>query len=198
MIAALTTAIANALAPMAAMGMLLAAFAALLAPRPGILLPAAIAQGALLAVAMLAQAWLQASPALLAAALLVAAIRAVALPLALRQIAPLHPSPAPPVLPTALAALALAGLAAWLGTPAGLGLALPLAVGLLGFLALARRRDPAGQLLGLATMEAGALLAAAFVPGMPLMPAVVLAGSLLSAAAAALLLRHALAPRRSP
>jgi len=195
-------AVARGAIPLAGAAMIVLAFALLLARRTAPLIAASAVQGALLALAVLAQAWLQASVDLLLAAALALAAQAVAVPMLLRHIAPLLPD-APPramVVP-ASAAVALAALAVALATgaaPDGHVLAAPLALLLLGFLALAVRRDDLGRTGGVLVLGNALVLALAAAPGMPGSALVALATLALPAASAGMLARRTLAGGTAP
>ena len=177
--------LARAAPPLAGAAMLVLALALLLARRVGPIGALVAAQAACLALAALAQAWLQASWQGVAVAALVLAIKAVALPRGLRALAPVLEESGP-VKPVALAAagVAVAGLALAVAAPvAGAVLATALAVILAGWLAMALRRDAAGQVAGVLALENGLVLALVAVPVFPGMAAIALATLVLPAAA---------------
>ncbi len=177
--------LARAAPPLAGAAMLVLALALLLARRVGPIGALVAAQAACLALAALAQAWLQASWQGMAVAALALAIKAVALPRGLRALAPVLEESGP-VKPVALAAagVAVAALALAVAAPvAGAVLATALAVILAGWLAMALRRDAAGQVAGVLALENGLVLALVAVPVFPGMAAIALATLVLPAAA---------------
>lgn len=193
MIGAAVTVVAEALAPMAVSGAVLAAFASLLLRR--VSLANAAVLGTLLALAVLVEAWLQGSPGLLAAAGIVAATKAVGVPMALRHVVPAQAT-------RSLAVRAMAGVAAmalaialtapgWgvAGSNPNLATAAPLGLALLGLGAMMLRDDQAGQAMGVVALEGGAVVAAAAVPGLPGVALLALGAAGLSAACVAVLVR---------
>jgi hypothetical protein len=201
-IGAVVTVVAEALAPLAVSGAVLAAFAALLLRR--VSLANAAVLGALLALALLAEAWLQGSPGLLAAAGIVAGTKAVGVPMALRHVVPAEVT-------RTLAVRAVAGVAAmalaialtapgWrvTGPDPGMALAAPLGLALLGLGAMMLRDDLAGQTMGVVALEGGAVIGAAAVPGLPGVALLALGAAALSAACVAVLVRGSMSGGTPP
>jgi hydrogenase-4 membrane subunit HyfE len=184
---------------LSAVAMLVLGLAALLAPRVATLTGLLAAQAASLAVASGAQAWLQGSWQFLAVAAFTLATKVVALPRGLRELAPVLPEGQGGIAPgLAVAAVTLAALVLAVAAPvAGAGLAMALAVVLSGWLAVALRRDRAGQAAGMLGLENGLVLALVALPVFPGVAALVLATATLPAAALLLLARHLLASRRN-
>ena len=133
----------------------------------------------------------QSAPQLLLAALIILALQGLLLPAVLRRIArQIAPPPAVDPVPLAAYALPLGVLLFVLALLlAPFALAVPFAVILLGLLAAALRREALAQVIGLFAAEAGLMLAAIGLPGLPLvaflalgalaLPAAVLAGIVL-------------------
>jgi len=144
-------------------------------------------QGGLLALIALAHAYERGSGSLVLVAALLAAGQALLLPLALRewvrrQGLRREPGAGPtrrtlPGLVAAVALVLLAALALRPVTGGGAlvmreGLVLALSVVLVGLLAMAARKGPLGQAIGLSSLTNGALLGALAVPDLPLLPAI--------------------------
>jgi len=183
----------------AAAAMLLLALAALLARRAGLLVGLVAAQAVLLALILLAEAWLRADWPLAAVAGLTVAAKAVALPWGLRALAPAlgDPPRRGPAVPAA-GGVALAGVVMVLAAPpAGLVMALALAVVAVGGLAASWRRDPAGQTVGVLVLENGLVLAIA-TAALPGAAALALASGMVSAAVLLGLVRRVLPAAGAP
>lgn len=194
---ALADSVAQGAWALAGVAMLVLALAVLVAPRLAQLSALLVAQAACLAAGAGAQAWMQGSWQLLAVAGFTLAAKAVALPRGLRALAPVL-GDAPGGLAPGLAAagVALAGLVLAVGAPvAGAGAATGIAVVLCGWLAVALRRDRAGQAAGMLGLENGLVLALVAVPAVPGAAVLVLASAMLPAAALLVLARHLLAAR---
>jgi hydrogenase-4 component E len=144
-------------------------------------------QGLLLALIALCHAYERGSATLVLVAALLAAGQALLLPLALRewvrrQGLRREPGAGPtrrtlPGLVAAVGLVLLAALALRPVTGGGAmalreGLVLALSVVLVGLLAMAARKGPLGQAIGLSSLTNGALLGALAVPDLPLLPAV--------------------------
>jgi len=169
--------------------MLLLSFLLLRQRREAAAIKALAAQGVMLALAAALQGWVQGAPQLLLVALIEVAGKLVLLPMALWALLRRSgPQPAAERAgdsgPHLIAGIALVALAVLLVQPiTGPGqavaredLALSLAILLLGLLLMATRRGAIQRVSGLAGLENGAILAAVSAGGMPLLPALSLAG----------------------
>ncbi|MBX6742383.1 MAG: hydrogenase-4 component E [Acetobacteraceae bacterium] len=146
-------------------------------------------QGAMLALAAAWQGWVQGAPQLYLVALIEAGAKAVVFPIALRRL--LRRSGEQPAAEATggvglglAAGIVLVGLAVLLMQPIGAAgrivaredLVPALSVLLLGLLLMVVRRDAVLQLVGLMSLESGAILAAVSLAGMPLVPLLSTAG----------------------
>lgn len=166
---------------------LVLSFALLAQRRVGGMIGVYAGQAAVLALAAAWQGWVQGAPELYAAALVILGANATAMPAALRRAARRRPPEGPGrivsffgSLTAGLGAAALAivvVLSATLssGVLAREALALALAVGLLGLLVMATRRDALQQVVGFLSLANGLVLAGiAGLPGTALSVAVLL------------------------
>lgn len=172
--------------------MLLLSFLLLYRRRMGAVIDALALQGAMLALAAAWRGWMQGAPQLCLVALIEAGAKAVLLPMLLRALLrksgpPNAAEAASGIGPGLIAGIALVLLSVLLVQPIGAAsqtvaredLALALSVLLLGLLMMVTRRGAVPQLVGLASLENGLVLAAVGIPGMPLVPALSAAGLVL-------------------
>lgn len=175
--------------------MLLISFILLYQRRVAVVINAFAAQGAMLALAAAWQGWVQGAPQLCLVALIEAGAKVVLLPMALRALLRKSgPQPAAETTrsigPGLIAGFGLVVLAVLLAQPIGAAgqivaredLALALSILLLGLLLMIARGDAVLQLVGLMSLENGAILAAVSVGAMPLVPALSVAGLVLMGA----------------
>lgn len=190
-------AVASAAVLLGAAGLLLLALAVPMVRRAPAMGRLVAGQAACLAPVLLGQAWFQGSWQLAVLALGTVAVKLVALPRVLRMLSPaLGEGAVPGWLMPAGVAVAIAAVA--LAAPgAGMGMAVALAAVLLGALLAAARRDPAGQLAAVLTLENGLVLGLSAVPVFPGMALLALATLALPAAVALALLRRVLPEERA-